>query len=151
MCEKQNTMKTIILTLSALALLSLTSCGKIVSNETNKFNLHDVPTKDKYSSLIIQSSHSKQAGQKIGNKVLNDRVTLDIYVPEYSSSKGKDVCRFYKEYYKTMANKLDGLLEVEVNLFDSKNSTGKKEGNISYKGGIFCNYAIERYDENILN
>lgn len=144
-------MKTIILSLTVLALLSLTSCGKLISTETNKFNLNDVPTKDKYSSLIIQSSHSKQAGQKVGGKVLNDRVTLDIYIPEYSSSKGKDVCRFYREYYKTMANKLDGLLEVEVNLYDSKNSAGKKAGNISYKGGILCDYSNEQYSENVLN
>ncbi|MFZ4590858.1 MAG: hypothetical protein ACOYN6_07665 [Ignavibacteria bacterium] len=146
-------MRTTILALTFVALLFLTSCGKIVSNETNKFHLNDVPTIDKYSGLIIQSSRIKEAGHNVGGKVLNDRVTLDLYIPDYTADKGKDVCKFYREYYKTLANKLDGLLEVEIRLYNAKqdaNLIGKKEGNIAYKGGMVFNYATEQYDENIM-
>jgi hypothetical protein len=146
-------MRNLILALTFVALLFLTSCGKTVSSEKNKFNLHDVPTVDKYSALIIQSSRVKQAGQKIEGKALNDRITLDFYIPDYTVDKGKDVCKFYKEYYKTLANKLDGLLEVEIRLYNSNqdaNLIGKKEGNISYKGGMVFDYSKEQYAENVL-
>ena len=136
-----------------MGLLFLNSCGKIVSHETNKYQLNDVPTVDKYSGLIIQSSRSKEAGQNVGGKILNDRVTLDLYIPDYSERKGKDVCRFYKEYYKTLANKLDGLLELEIRLYNAKqeaNLIGKKDGNIAYKGGMVINYSNEQFDENVL-
>jgi hypothetical protein len=143
-------MKTLILSLTFVSLIFLAYSGKIISLETNKYNLTDVPTIDKYKEYIVQSSKIKQAGQKINGKTLNDRITLDICIPDYTSDKGKVVCRFYKEYYKTLANKLDGLLEVEVNLYNSKNLAGTKEGNVYYKGGIVCNYAKEEFAENVL-
>jgi hypothetical protein len=143
----------LILTVTFVGLLFFNSCNKIVSTETNKYQLNDVPKIDKYSGLIVQSSRVKQAGNKVGDKVLNDRVTLDLYIPDYADDKGKDVCRFYREYYKTLANKLDGLLEVEIRLYNAKqeaNLIGKKDGNIAYKGGMVFNYATEQYAENVL-
>ena len=134
--------------------LALTSCNNIISSDAGKFDLKFVPKYDIYQDNIIRSSHKKQAGQKEGNRILDDQVEISVYVPDYSSEKGKAICNFYKEYYKTLSNKVERHLIVEVNLYNSKNNintVSSKEKDVSYKGGMTYNYNNNECDEKILN
>ncbi len=142
-------MKILNFILSVLMLLVFSSCGDIISNHRLKYNPTDVPTIDKYKNLVVQFSHTKATGQEEGNRKQDDRITMSVSIPDYSQEKAKTVCRFYKEYYKTLANKLEGHLIVELNVFDSRNGMNaadiKKDK--SYRGGMTTNYNTDDYKE----
>lgn len=144
-------MKSTILILSILMLMAFSSCGDIISNQKLKYNPTDIPTIDKYKSLVVQFSHSKSKPEPDGSRKNDDRITMSVSIPEYSPAKGKEVCRFYREYYKTLANKLEGHLIVELNVFDSRNGMNaadvKKDP--SYRGGMTVNYNTDDYKETL--
>ncbi len=85
-----------------------------------QFDLTNVPTTDKYKENQIKYGYKKQAGRekKAGKRILNDQIELDVYVPDFTIQKGNDVCNFYNEYYKTLANEdHDGRATITINIW----------------------------------
>lgn len=139
-----------IVSLTMLFLIS-TACSK-----KDQFDLTDVPTKDKYQDNWINLEHKKLAGKKEGNRELYDQLTLDIYVPDYTPSKGKEVCEFYIEFFKPKANDVDKKMMLYIELWSERLKKGQLKGFEAekkyYKGGVNYNYKsgekfLDCYDE----
>lgn len=142
-------MKALNFILIILTLFVISSCGDIISNQKLKYNTTDIPTIDKYKNLVVQYSHSKAVVQPDGSRKQDDRITMTVNIPEYTKDKGKTVCRFYREYFKTLANKLEGHLVVELNVISSYSGINSPDirKDASYRGGMTVNYNIDDYKE----
>lgn len=127
----------------------------VCCSEKKKFDLTNVPKEDIYKENQINYTRKYQAGKKEGNRVLNDQIELDVYVSDFNIQKGNKVCDFYNEYFKTLANELDGHLTIDINVWSEKVSKDKLEDpgyqDKYYKGGLMRNYFNDVKEQNVYN
>lgn len=138
-------MKTII-AYTVLVIIIL-ACGK------DKFDLSNVPKDDKYAKQILYFDHKKQAGKKEGKRELNDQIEFGVYVPDYTKEKGKEVCEFYSEFYKTYANEVGKKLTLSIDIWSkevSKSESNNPDIQKKYlQGGMMRNYTNDVKEINL--
>lgn len=130
-----------------IVVLIVLSCGK------DKFDLSNVPKQDIYKENYIKFEYKNQSDKKEGSRELNDQLSLDVYVPDYTKEKGEEVCKFYDEYFKTDANRVDKKLTIEIGIWNKRidkiDAENPKMQDQFFKGGLTHNYKNDLKEMNL--
>lgn len=115
---------------------------------------NNIPKDDIYKEFQIRNSYQNKAGQKEGDRELNDQVYLDLYLPDYTKEKGEEVCEFYDKFFKKSANEVNDRLTINVDIWSSgvgRNELENPKLQKYYRGGLIHNYKNDEREMNLDN
>lgn len=113
---------------------------------------NSIPKEDKYKEYQIRYSYQNKAGQKEGNRELNDQIYLDLYVPDYTKENAEEICDFYDRYFKTNAKEVNNRLTINVDIWSSgigRNELEEPKLQKYYRGGFIHNYKNDEKEMNL--